>query len=98
MMAAQLQSLLGLVLLAALAWLAGGCRPGVRPRVLLAGLGGMVVVAAAMLHLPPLRAGFALLSEEMPVILEAFAPEVGGAVYRMHCPMAFDGRGAAWLH
>ncbi|WP_201750188.1 efflux RND transporter periplasmic adaptor subunit [Tautonia marina] len=45
----------------------------------------------------PLRAGFALLSEEMPVILETFAPEIGGDVYRMHCPMAFDGRGAAWL-
>jgi Cu(I)/Ag(I) efflux system membrane fusion protein len=47
--------------------------------------------------LEPIRAGFALLSEEMPVILEAFAPEIGGDVYRMHCPMAFDGRGAAWL-
>ncbi|WP_169981025.1 efflux RND transporter periplasmic adaptor subunit [Tautonia rosea] len=45
----------------------------------------------------PMRAGFALLSEEMPVILETFAPEIGGDVYRMHCPMAFDGRGAAWL-
>ena len=44
-----------------------------------------------------LRAGFALLSEEMPVIFEAFAPEIDGAAYRMHCPMAFDGRGAAWL-
>jgi Cu(I)/Ag(I) efflux system membrane fusion protein len=47
--------------------------------------------------LEPMRAGFALLSEEMPVILDAFAPEIGGDVYRMHCPMAFDGRGAAWL-
>ena len=28
--------------------------------------------------LEPLRAGFALLSEEMPVIIETFAPEIGG--------------------
>ncbi|WP_197446941.1 efflux RND transporter periplasmic adaptor subunit [Tautonia plasticadhaerens] len=45
----------------------------------------------------PLRAGFALMSEEMPVLFEAYRPEVGSPVYRMHCPMAFDGRGAAWL-
>jgi Cu(I)/Ag(I) efflux system membrane fusion protein len=44
-----------------------------------------------------LRAGFALLSEEMPVIFETFAPDIDGDAYRMHCPMAFDGRGAAWL-
>jgi Cu(I)/Ag(I) efflux system membrane fusion protein len=48
-------------------------------------------------ELERVRAGFALLSEEMPVILETFAPEIGAEIYRMHCPMAFDGRGAAWL-
>lgn len=52
---------------------------------------------AGAVGIEPMRAGFALLSEEMPVILETFAPEIGGDVYRMHCPMAFDGRGAAWL-
>lgn len=45
----------------------------------------------------PLRAGFALMSEEMPVLFEAYRPQVASPVYRMHCPMAFDGRGAAWL-
>ena len=44
-----------------------------------------------------LRSGFALLSEEFPVLFEMYRPEVEGSVYRMHCPMAFDGRGAAWL-
>ncbi len=48
-------------------------------------------------ELEPLRSGFALLSEEMPVIFEMFGPEVDADVYRMHCPMAFDGRGADWL-
>ena len=45
-----------------------------------------------------LRAGFALLSEEMPVILDRLQFGLRrNQVYLMHCPMAFDGRGAAWL-
>lgn len=58
--ALQLQALLGLPLLCALAWACGGCRRGVRPRVVAAGLLGQVALGAALLHLPPLRAGFAL--------------------------------------
>lgn len=44
-----------------------------------------------------LRAGFALLSETMPAVLEAFGRERAGPIYRMHCGMAFNNRGAAWL-
>ncbi len=67
----QLQSLLGLALLAALAWGLGGCRRGVRPRLLLAGLGGMVAVAAVMLHLPPVRAAFAAVGRAVEALAEA---------------------------
>lgn len=59
MSALQFQSLLGLPLLCALAWACGGCRRGVRPRVVAAGLLGQVALAAALLHVPPLRAAFA---------------------------------------
>lgn len=62
-----------------------------------ANLGVAVEQMASARGIAPMRAGFALLSEEMPVILETFAPDVGGDVFRMHCSMAFDGRGAAWL-
>jgi CNT family concentrative nucleoside transporter len=52
----QLQSGFGLLLLCALAWALGGFRRGVRPRVVIAGLGSMLAVAAALLHVPVLRA------------------------------------------
>ncbi|GAA0603896.1 nucleoside transporter C-terminal domain-containing protein [Craurococcus roseus] len=60
MSALQFQSLLGLPLLCALAWACGGCRRGVRPRIVAAGLLGQVLLGAALLHVPPLRAAFAL--------------------------------------
>src|SRR5690606_19482545 len=60
MSALQLQSALGLLALAALAWALGGFRRGVSWRVVVAGLGLQVLLAALMLHLPPLRAAFAL--------------------------------------
>lgn len=44
-----------------------------------------------------LRAGFALLSETMPAVLQSFGRVGDGPIYRMHCPMAFNNRGAAWL-
>ena len=43
------------------------------------------------------RSAFALLSESMYSALTAFGAPGEGAVYRMHCPMSFDGRGADWL-
>lgn len=55
----QLQAAAGLPLLCLLAWACGGFRRGVRARVVAAGLGGQVLLAALLLHVPPLRAGFA---------------------------------------
>jgi concentrative nucleoside transporter, CNT family len=69
--ALQFQSLLGLPILCALAWACGGCRPGVRPRVLAAGLLGQVLLGAALLHLPPLRAAFALVGDAVEALARA---------------------------
>ncbi|HIQ22558.1 MAG TPA: DUF3347 domain-containing protein, partial [Planctomycetes bacterium] len=44
-----------------------------------------------------LRMAFALLSDQMSVLLETFGRDEAGRVYQLHCPMAFQGRGAVWL-
>ncbi|MDB5372312.1 MAG: nucleoside:proton symporter [Belnapia sp.] len=67
----QLQALAGLPLLCLLAWACGGCRPGVRARVVLAGLGGQLLVAALLLYVPPLRAGFALVGDAVNALATA---------------------------
>jgi CNT family concentrative nucleoside transporter len=71
MSALQLQALAGLPALCLLAWVLGGCRRGVRPRVVAAGLLGQMLVAAALLHLPPLRAGFALVGDAVDALARA---------------------------
>jgi Cu(I)/Ag(I) efflux system membrane fusion protein len=43
------------------------------------------------------RLEFALLSEEMWAIVQRFQITSIGDIYELHCPMAFDGRGATWL-
>jgi Cu(I)/Ag(I) efflux system membrane fusion protein len=43
------------------------------------------------------RAEFALLSEEMLAIVQRFHVTTIGDIYELHCPMAFEGRGATWL-
>ncbi len=67
----QLQSALGLPLLCALAWALGGFRRGVRARVVIAGLGSMLAVAAALLHIPLLRAGFARIGDAVEALAAA---------------------------
>jgi CNT family concentrative nucleoside transporter len=67
----QLQSALGLPLLCALAWALGGFRRGVRARVVIAGLGSMLAVAAALLHVPVLRAGFARVGDAVEALAAA---------------------------
>lgn len=67
----QLQSGAGLLLLCLLAWGAGGFARGVRPRVLAAGLAGQLVLGAAMLLLPPVRAGFALAGDAVEALARA---------------------------
>lgn len=43
------------------------------------------------------RSGFALLSDEMLVVMRSFGVQGERPTYELHCPMAFDGRGASWL-
>ena len=38
-----------------------------------------------------------MLSDEMIVLAKAFGFGDAGSVYLVHCPMAFQNRGASWL-
>ncbi|SFK53758.1 NupC/NupG family nucleoside CNT transporter [Falsiroseomonas stagni] len=71
MSALQIQSGLGLLALALLAWVLGGCRRGVPWRVILAGLVLQIVLAAALLHIAPLRAAFALIGRAVDALAAA---------------------------
>jgi Cu(I)/Ag(I) efflux system membrane fusion protein len=62
-----------------------------------ASLGKSVAKLAAAEEIEPARSGFALVSEELAAVAERFGPALGGPVYRLHCPMAFNNRGADWL-
>jgi len=44
-----------------------------------------------------LRASFSQLSDELDALIKTFGIGDVGPVYELHCPMAFDGRGAIWL-
>ncbi|KAA5539787.1 DUF3347 domain-containing protein [Roseiconus nitratireducens] len=44
-----------------------------------------------------MRSAFALLSESMISIERTFGSSAQQKLYLLHCPMAFDGRGASWL-
>jgi CNT family concentrative nucleoside transporter len=67
----QLQAALGLPLLCALAWACGGCRRGVRARVVVAGLAAMLGLAALLLQVPPVRRGFAALGDAVEALARA---------------------------
>jgi CNT family concentrative nucleoside transporter len=69
--ALQLQSLAGLLGLCLLAWAAGGFRRGVSARVVLGGLSVTLGVAALLLHVPVLRAGFALVGQAVDALARA---------------------------
>lgn len=43
------------------------------------------------------RSEFALLSDEMLVVVQRFGVASLGEIYELHCPMVFEGRGAVWL-
>ena len=43
------------------------------------------------------RSQFALLSDELSVIFRLFGVAADMTLYEIHCPMAFEGRGAIWL-
>ncbi len=44
-----------------------------------------------------LRKGFAIVSEAMAVLAEDFGLGAARPLYRIRCPMAFEGQGATWL-
>jgi Cu(I)/Ag(I) efflux system membrane fusion protein len=47
--------------------------------------------------LPDLRSAFALLSDELLTLYRTFGLPSSQSLFELHCPMAFDGRGASWL-
>lgn len=47
--------------------------------------------------LEAMRSSFALLSDELMTIQRMFGFHSGDQLFELHCPMAFDGRGATWL-
>lgn len=67
----QLQSAFGLVALAGCAWALGGCRRGVAWRVVVAGLGLQILLAALMLHVPPFRSAFVLVGRAVDALARA---------------------------
>lgn len=67
----QVQSAIGLLLLAGLAWALGGFRRGVAPRVIVAGIGLQIVLAAVLLNVPPVRATFFLLGDAVDALATA---------------------------
>ena len=52
---------------------------------------------AAAKDIEAARQKFALLSEELLVVAKQFGPAGGKPLYEIHCPMAFNNRGARWL-
>jgi len=67
----QAQSAGGLALLCLLAWGMGGFRRDASARVMLAGIAGMLGLAALLLHVAPLRAGFALVGGAVDALARA---------------------------
>ncbi|ONG54968.1 nucleoside:proton symporter [Pseudoroseomonas deserti] len=67
----QLQSGFGLLALALIAWVVGGCRRPVPWRMVIAGLLLQVALGAALLHIPVLRAGFAWLGDAVGALSTA---------------------------
>lgn len=49
----------------------------------------------AGLNINAQRASFSMLSQDLYNLIEAFG--AGQTIYRDHCPMAFDNKGATWL-
>jgi Cu(I)/Ag(I) efflux system membrane fusion protein len=45
----------------------------------------------------PMRGGFEGLSNELIVVVKQFGVYGAKALYKFHCPMAFDNKGADWL-
>jgi Cu(I)/Ag(I) efflux system membrane fusion protein len=48
-------------------------------------------------NLKSIRKNFSLLSDETRVLINTYGPDGFRTVYKLHCPMVFDGKGAMWL-
>ncbi len=71
MSALQLQSGFGLLALCLLAWALGGFRRGVAWRVVVAGIGLQILLAVMLLHIPAMRAVFAVFGQGVNALAEA---------------------------
>jgi len=60
-------------------------------------LAGLAAAIADATDLARMRESFALLSDALAAALEQLGHDRAHALYRLHCPMAFEGRGAWWL-
>jgi hypothetical protein len=58
---------------------------------------GKALTAAETRNIQSARQAFSQLSRQMSGVARRFGPIDARAVYEMHCPMAFDNRGANWL-
>ena len=67
----QLQSGFGLLALCLLAWALGGFRRGLAWRVVIAGIGLQLLLALALLHIPGMRAVFAVFGDAVNALAEA---------------------------
>lgn len=67
----QLQSGLGLLALCLLAWALGGFRRGIAWRVVVAGIGLQILLAVLLLHIPAMRAVFAVFGQGVNALAEA---------------------------
>ena len=47
--------------------------------------------------LAAMRSAFALLSDELLALHRTFGFSTSNQLFELHCPMAFDGRGASWI-
>jgi CNT family concentrative nucleoside transporter len=100
MTALQWQSGLGLIGFCLLAWAAGGFRRPLAWRVVAAGLALQIGLAAALLNVPPLRAGFALFGDGVNAL--ATATRAGTSLvfgYLGGAPLPFEEKtqGAAFI-
>ena len=62
-----------------------------------ANLDKIVASLKASPDIEALRSAFALLSEEMGVVVHSFGLGDVADIYQIHCPMAFKNRGATWF-
>ena len=71
MNALQVQSGFGLLALCVLAWALGGFQRGVSARVVVVGLALQILLGAALLYIPPLRAGFGYVGDAVNALAVA---------------------------